>query len=244
MADRGTREHFAALEIFSIGEGDWRVEDGGVYWYLLSGSEKALVVDTGMSGRDVLGTAKELTHGRLPIELLCTHADGDHVGSNDQFEWCWMHPSEGIVYHNIGGHAGHTRPVREGEIIDLGGRALEVVHLPGHTPGSITLLDRERREIFGGDPIQDGGIYMFGMHRDMEGYISSLEYLMEKYGGAFDTVWPSHGTAPIGAEIVPQLLMGARLIASGAAVGEPDTVHGTPIMAYDVGCARFFCTAE
>ena len=74
----------------------------------------------------------------------------------------------------------------EGDIIDLGERKLEVVHVPGHTPGSITLLDREERCLIGGDPIQiDGEIYMFGLHRDMEAYVFGLEHLLER-AGEFD----------------------------------------------------------
>ena len=69
----------------------------------------------------------------------------------------------------------------EGDIIDLGERKLEVVHVPGHTPGSITLLDREERCLIGGDPIQiDGEIYMFGLHRYMEAYVFGLEHLLER----------------------------------------------------------------
>ena len=67
---------------------------------------------------------------------------------------------------------GRVLPAFEGDIIDLGERKLEVIHVPGHTPGSITLLDREERCLIGGDPVQiDGEIYMFGLHRDMEAYV-------------------------------------------------------------------------
>lgn len=51
-----------------------------------------------------------------------------------------------------------TRIVEEGDVIDLGGTRLRVLHLPGHSPGSIGLLDEDRRLLFSGDAIYEGNI--------------------------------------------------------------------------------------
>jgi len=48
-----------------------------------------------------------------------------------------------------------TRRLADGDTIDLGDRTLTVLHLPGHTPGSIGLLDRENGVLFTGDVIYD-----------------------------------------------------------------------------------------
>jgi glyoxylase-like metal-dependent hydrolase (beta-lactamase superfamily II) len=46
-----------------------------------------------------------------------------------------------------------TRTLDEGDVVDLGDRALSVLHLPGHTPGSIGLWDEERAMLFSGDAV-------------------------------------------------------------------------------------------
>ena len=51
-----------------------------------------------------------------------------------------------------------TSLVEGGDLIDLGDRRLLVVHLPGHTPGSIGLLDEVDGSLFSGDAIYDGGL--------------------------------------------------------------------------------------
>ena len=151
----------------------WTEADGGVRFFLLTGNDKALVIDTGMTGIDIRAAVSQ--HTDLPCILLNTHADRDHIGGNSQFEEICMHPSEYPFYRHQKSD-GNLIPVFDGDIIDLGGRVLEIIHLPGHTPGSITVLDRANRCLIGGDPVQkNGSIYMFGPHRSLEAYIVSLE---------------------------------------------------------------------
>ena len=78
-----------------------------------------------------------------------------------------MHPDEEPNYRR-GNRPGTLLPIREGDVLDLGGRRLEIIHLPGHTPGSIALLDTANRVLISGDPIQDGRIFMFGRFRDIK----------------------------------------------------------------------------
>ena len=63
--------------------------------------------------------------------------------------------------------SGKIVPVHDGDIIELGDRPLKIIETPGHTPGSIAILDIKKRRIFTGDPIQDGRIFMFGVQREM-----------------------------------------------------------------------------
>lgn len=46
--------------------------------------------------------------------------------------------------------------LQEGDVVDLGDRAFEVLHLPGHSPGSIDLYERSTQTLFSGDAIYDG----------------------------------------------------------------------------------------
>ena len=211
-------------EIIRIDRDSWRIEDSGVRFFLLAGTERALLVDSGRSVHTARDIAAELTD--LPISLLNTHADMDHVGSNAQFTAFYMHPDEEENFRR-GERGGKILPVREGDVLDLGERELEIIHLPGHTPGSIALLDRSRRVLISGDPIQDGRIYMFGRFRNMEQYIRSLEHLQ---------TWK--GSSP---ELIGRLHDGALRVLEGGAEGRPLEVHGNRILAYDLGFAAFLC---
>jgi glyoxylase-like metal-dependent hydrolase (beta-lactamase superfamily II) len=64
-------------EVIKINENTWRIEDDGVRFYLLSGSEKAALIDTGMNSPDAKQIAEGLT--KLPLILINTHADPDHT---------------------------------------------------------------------------------------------------------------------------------------------------------------------
>ena len=220
-------------EFFEIYENTWAMEDGGVRLFLLIGNEKALVIDTGMNCPDVLGEARKITE--LPLLLINSHADRDHISSNGQFESVLMHPSEGIVYRNINGRTEKTEPVYDGDRIDLGGRTVEVIHVPGHTPGSITVLDPAQRCLLGGDPIQeDGRIFMFGVHRDMPAYVAGLQHVWEREA-EFDRIYPSHAKLCVEKEIIPKLIAAAQDVIDGKVEGVKSELHGNEIMVYNVG---------
>ena len=175
-------------EVFQIHEDTWRIEDGGVRFFLLSGTERAMLIDTGMNVTNAKEIAVSLTD--KPVSLLNTHADRDHTGCNEQFAEFYMHPDEEPLYRRSG-KAGKVVPVVDGDTLNLGERELRIIHLPGHTPGSIAVLDAKCRVLISGDPIQEHGrIFMFGSHRNMNDYIRSLERL-ESYTDQFDEIWPS-----------------------------------------------------
>lgn len=219
-------------EIKRINEKTWRIEDGGVRLFLLEGSKKALLIDSGMNLNNARGIAGELT--ALPISLLNTHADRDHIGSNEQFESFYMHPSEEALYRRSG-KGGSILPVNEGDMLDLGERKLRIIHLPGHTPGSIAVLDTQNRVLISGDPIQaHGHIFMFGAHRSMSDYISSLEHLKE-FENEFDEIWPSHGEFPVSKELIDALRAGAENVLGGRVKGSKVNLFGKDAMAYDLG---------
>lgn len=223
-----------------IDNSTWSFEEGGVRFFLLTGSEKALLIDSGMQAHNAREFAAQLTD--LPIFLLNTHADPDHIASNHEFESFYMHPSEYVVYYNIQHRSGNALPVWEGDILELGGRPLRVIAMPGHTQGSIAVLDINNRRLFSGDPIQDGSIFMFGLHRNMRAYVQSLERL-QKHADEFDEIFPSHGSCPVNPELISQLIHAANDIIGGKIQGVRREMFGTPVIAYDVGAATFLCDA-
>lgn len=226
------------METIQINENTWRFEDSGVRFFLLAGAKKALLIDSGMQVRNAKEIAESLVD--VPVELLNTHADIDHVGSNEEFDSFYMNPAEASNYYNTQKRTGTIIPVTDGDVIDLGGRELEIITIPGHTPGSIAVLDKNNRVLISGDPIQDGNIFMFGVQREMHAYLLSLEKL-ESYRDRFDTIYPSHGSFPVKLELIDALHEGAERILAGEAEGSDAEFHGMKIKRYDVGVAGFLC---
>lgn len=160
--------------IIRINKDTWRIEDGHVRFFLFCGTKRAALIDTGMNRPDAKQIAESLTE--LPLILINTHADPDHISGNGAFDSFYMNPLEEENYRAHGGR-GELIPVREGDVIELGERPLKVIDIPGHTPGSIAILDEKNRVLVSGDTVQDGNIFMFGPRRDLGVYIRSLGHL-------------------------------------------------------------------
>lgn len=224
----------------AIDERTWRYDEEGVRFFLLAGADRALLIDSGMHTANARELAEEVTD--LPLALCNTHCDPDHVAGNAGFDEVWLNPSELVSAHAP--HDSRTvRPLWDGDVVDLGGRELEVIALPGHTPGSIALLDRASGMLFSGDPIQrDGRIYMFGPLRSIAAYILSLRRL-EARSNDIKSIWPCHATCPVEVATIGELIAGAEAIERGEAPYVDDEAHGMPIRTYDVGVSVLLCDA-
>ena len=230
-------------EIIRINEDTVRFEDGGVRFFLLEGTEKAVLIDTGMNSPDAKEIAESLT--KRSLILLNTHADRDHVSGNSSFDMFYMSPAEAENYafgtqQMISDVESRIIPVKEGDIIDLGNRPLEIIDNPGHTPGSIAILDIKNRVLIGGDAIQDGNIFMFGKARNIERYVESLQHILE-YRDKFDVVYPSHGTFPVSPELIDLLIGGAQEIIDGTAESTPAEWFGMKLRLFKFPYAGFLC---
>ncbi|RED44210.1 MBL fold metallo-hydrolase [Aestuariispira insulae] len=72
-----------------------------------------------------------------------------------------------------------TRIVEEGDVIDLGNRQFEILHLPGHSPGGIGLWEAKTGILFSGDTVYDGPLLDQGEDADIDEYIRSMKRLRE-----------------------------------------------------------------
>ena len=178
------------------GENIWKMETEAVRSWLFVGEKKALLVDTLEQPADLEEEIKKVTD--LPVMLVNTHADPDHITNNDQFDTAWMHPDE-FAHYKEKAAKGAAQPmaIAEGEKIDLGGRIFEVLHIPGHTPGSIALLDRENRILVSGDTVSANPVFLFGPARNIPLFKQSLVRLKE-LSSEFDTIYTSHGPCQVG----------------------------------------------
>lgn len=216
-----------------------RIEDGFVRVFILEGNKKALVVDSGVSGRKGLRSVAEKYSG-LPAELINTHADPDHIACNNEFDFFMMHEDDLSLYQRNAEKTVPVHFVKDGDIIDLGGRPLEIIHVPGHTKGSIAILDINARTLYAGDTVQNSDSYMFGDFRNMDSFIESLRKL-DSMKDRFDRIFSSHGDLCLPPSVIREIIDAAVLIRSGKAEGEERTVYGTPVTAYNMGCTTFLC---
>ncbi|TIS11519.1 MAG: MBL fold metallo-hydrolase, partial [Mesorhizobium sp.] len=62
----------------------------------------------------------------------------------------------------------------QGDVVDLGDRAFEVIHTPGHSPGGIALYERKTRILLSGDIVYDGPLIDGVYHSDIGDYVETL----------------------------------------------------------------------
>jgi glyoxylase-like metal-dependent hydrolase (beta-lactamase superfamily II) len=172
--------------------------------YLIAGNRRAILFDTGMGIGDMRRTVRALT--ALPITVLNSHTHNDHVGDNWQFDdvrnldtaftrtnakgsredaQAELAPDDLCTPLPAGFDAAAycTRPwhiagwIHDGDRIDLGGRTIEVLATPGHTPDEISLLDWRNGLLFTGDTYYPAPIWLYRPETDLAAYESSLRRL-------------------------------------------------------------------
>jgi glyoxylase-like metal-dependent hydrolase (beta-lactamase superfamily II) len=160
---------------FAIGEPRYYQAN---YSYLIVGAQRAVLFDAGTGNRDITVVVRSLTH--LPVTVIPSHLHFDHVGALARFEHTALvdlpslrarvHDGELRLgrYEFLGLADALPEPRfkvdewwRPGQPIDLGGRTLQVISTPGHTPTSVALYDAGRRQMFAGDFVYPGGLYAF-----------------------------------------------------------------------------------
>ena len=128
----------------------------------------------------------------------------------------------------------------DGDVIDLGGRELEAIALPGHTPGSMALLDRQTGRLYSGDSIQDGRIFMFGPMRNLPAYILGLRRL-SAMKERITEIYPSHASCPVPPSLIDELIAGAERLERGECEYTLAEMHGNRVRLYDIGAASMLC---
>jgi glyoxylase-like metal-dependent hydrolase (beta-lactamase superfamily II) len=212
--------------------------------YLIVGDDRALLLDTGMGIGDIQVEVERLT--RLPIIVVNSHSHYDHVGDNHRFSEVWAFDAESelariegglgpekCVHHLAPGSyldlppdfdpqtytirpSAVTRRLHHLDTIALGGRTLSVHHTPGHSPGSLCLLDERNRLLFTGDTFYPGMLYAHFPDSDLDCYIQSLRYLVGLLDHV-DHLCPAHNEAYVPKEMLIRALDSFERIAAGKA---------------------------
>ena len=186
--------------IYTIRElepGILRIGNSGVFMDLMVGAERALLFDTGYGFGDLKGLVGRLTD--KPLTVVNSHGHVDHACGNAQFGGAYIHPADMELCRMHNGPAlrmaeletaevpldfnmdaylalgtGVLKPVEEGHIFDLGGLTLEVIHLPGHTAGSIGLWCPEKRLVWVGDAMNNFVWLFLPEAKPLRTYIQTL----------------------------------------------------------------------
>ncbi|MBE6754603.1 MAG: MBL fold metallo-hydrolase, partial [Ruminococcaceae bacterium] len=169
------------FSIESISQSAWKIyENWQASMYLVCGSERACLIDTGYGGGDLPAVVRSLTD--LPTVVVNTHGHIDHVLGNRFFPTVLMHSADHDLYRRVVAgfpqyisqpwvrtsfgdiidtidlaavRFAEAKTIAEGDVIDLGGKRLEIFSMPGHTAGSIILIDRDDKIVYAGDSIME-----------------------------------------------------------------------------------------
>lgn len=232
--------------------------------WLVVGDENALLVDTGNGIADIAAVVQSLTD--RPVTVINTHSHYDHVGGNHEFsnivavnsEYARRNadgydnarvrdevsadalcrpPPDGVT------EATHTiRPyavrqwVMDGYRIDIGGRVLEVIHIPGHSPDSIALFEPATGFLWSGDTYYPGEIWLFDEATNYADYKRSITRLVA-LSDKVKRVFPAHDVLVAPPSGLTETLDAYDRILRGQAQGVLDEELG--VLRYDFGTIGF-----
>ncbi len=172
--------------------------------YLVTGKDKACLIDTAYGLTDLNELVRHYTD--LPVTVVNTHGHIDHVLGNHWFDNARLNKADRAMYNEIvfefsmlinepwvqdfyGDFVKNIdaeevffpapEDISEGDKIDLGGRVLEVYEMPGHTKGSIVLVDRAEKLCFSGDSIIENLWLFLEESESPETYLASLKHIRE-----------------------------------------------------------------
>jgi len=230
-----------------IDEMTWRFTEKAfgeaVYMYLLIGTEKALLIDTGYGFTDVPAAIRSVTD--KPLIVVNTHGHMDHVHGNylyplvylsENDEECFRRHTDSeylkgllkdvlkanhlpVWLMKLPGLHGHVEkvaasypsrhiPLPPEGYFELGGRRVRIIETPGHTAGSICLLDEKNHWLFAGDTAcHDGVLLHFPESTDVATYqqsITKLKALADD--GEIETIFPCHQQTPLDTGILDTYL--------------------------------------
>lgn len=246
--------YVAGKDVYAIAE-HFNYEE--VISYLILGTERALLFDTGNGFDSMYTLVKELTD--LPVTVINSHTHYDHIGSNYEFDHILAYEKEYTMYWAENGwshdlvkdevapdafchkmlpdfdtSAHHIRPfnisefIMDGHMVELGDRSIEVLSVPGHTPDGITLLDRKHGYLWTGDVFYEATIWLFFDGTDLDAYKESIAKLAD-LTPQLTKVFPAHNKPIAKPERLVELVGAFDQILSGAKKPKENDQYGLPV---------------
>ena len=214
--------------------------------YLVTGTDKALLIDTANGREDIHAFVRELTD--LPLMVVNTHGHFDHVYGNIYFDRVYIHPRDLAVAEHyftdpdfvawckkLDRRPAEFSAIQEGDVIDLGGISLEIYDTPGHTPGGIVLLDRKERILFTGDTIIEQTWMQMEDACPVPVLLASLDKV-QKLRSLFDHILTGHSSHLEDASLCEAQRQAVWEVANGMNAGDESyTWFGGVCMAHPYG---------
>jgi glyoxylase-like metal-dependent hydrolase (beta-lactamase superfamily II) len=216
--------------------------------YLILGQDTGLLFDTGNGIGNIKAVVDQLTD--KPVTVLNSHTHFDHIGGNFQFDKIVSVSTPFSIANSHGldndmvktevstqalckglpegvTRASHrirpftiTNTIKDGDVIDLGHRKLEVLQVPGHTDDSIALLDREAGFLWTGDTFYEGPIWLYFPETDLAAYRKSIARLAA-LAPQLSALFPAHGTMKASPAVLPEAQKAFDLVVQGKATPVP-----------------------
>ena len=216
--------------------------------YLILGQDTAVLFDTGNGIGNIKAVVDQLTD--KPVTVLNSHTHFDHIGGNFQFDKVVSVSTPFSIANSHGvdndmvkteasaealckglpegvTRASHRiRPftiaatIKEGDVIDLGNRRLEVLQVPGHTDDAIALLDRKAGFLWTGDTFYEGPIWLYFPETDLAAYRKSIARLAA-LAPQLSALFPAHGTPKASPALLLEAQKAFELILQGKATPGP-----------------------
>jgi para-nitrobenzyl esterase len=210
-----------------LGKGLWRIQaiKGTLSTaYLVEGSKEALVIDT-CSGQEGLEAIVQQLIGGKSFTVALTHGHFDHSGGIKYFPEILLHkadeaflPKDATARHKY---------LEDGAVLDLGGKKIEVIAIPGHSPGSVAFLDRAGRYIMTGDGIGSTMVWMQISSLPLTVYLESVEKLEALKDGIDELYVGHHEQEEV--KLTPQYITDMRIVTEKVLDGTAET------SAYEMG---------
>ncbi|MFC4586562.1 MBL fold metallo-hydrolase [Sphaerisporangium corydalis] len=140
---------------FTLDGGTWDVDNN--VW-LIGDDSEVVVID---AAHDAAGI-QEAVGGRRLKAIVCTHAHNDHINAAGALADATgapilLHPADAVLWEMVYGTDRGYEPLADGDLIEVAGTALRVLHTPGHAPGAVCLYARDLGAVFTGDTLFSGG---------------------------------------------------------------------------------------
>lgn len=220
--------------------GAWQIANRNNSMYLIEGSSRALLIDTGYGDGDLTDIISNIT--KLPLIVVNTHGHYDHSSGNAFFEEVWM--GEGGQEPALNAQARMKLPhpdykiniIEDGQIFNLGDRLIESISIGAHHRSSFAFLDKTSRSLYTGDEAESGQVLLF-VHGEedldnitvLNRHMNNMKRLRERKG-EFDRLLPAHNGGPLSVDYIDEFISLAGDILSGKAHPEPTCAgYGWPV---------------
>lgn len=175
-----------------VSPGDADAPEGKAW--IVGDDEEVIVVDPGRDAGAVLGAVGD----REILAVICTHGHAAHVAAaagvaeRDEAPVA-LHPRDRLLWRETHRDADPEIEMEDGGIFEVADATLEVIHAPGHSPGSVLLYSEELEAVFAGDGVTASGPVPYeDEYPDFPGQLSAIgEHLLTLPGST--RVLPGHG---------------------------------------------------